>query len=130
MRPDAQYFLEQVIVNELAWMITARAGGTVVGITGNAEERTAEPGSCLRRRFWGQGFATEAAALAVKFALRPSHDLDSTRESIAGQHEFVAHGPAPSALRYGVYFRCGFHLNVATLRPNLSVLQGQSRVSD
>lgn len=70
---DARFFLDQVVPNELAWAITFRAEGVLIGVVGlvpEPENRAAELGYWLERRFWGQGIATEAASAAVEYAFQ------------------------------------------------------------
>lgn len=70
---DARFFLDRVVPDELTWAITLCAEGTFIGALGlvpNPEFAAVELGYWLGRRFWGQGFATEASSAVVEHAFR------------------------------------------------------------
>jgi RimJ/RimL family protein N-acetyltransferase len=66
---DAVFFLEEIVPKELVWIIenSAELLG-VAGLTPDADTGALELGYWLGRAFWGHGFATEAAGLAIGYA--------------------------------------------------------------
>ncbi|HUB12710.1 MAG TPA: GNAT family N-acetyltransferase [Acetobacteraceae bacterium] len=69
---DARFFLECVVPNELAWAITLRRGGELVGMVGlNQEPNQDAPelGYYVDRGHWGLGIATEAARAVVEHGI-------------------------------------------------------------
>lgn len=55
---------------EYPWAITSKETGELMGMVGlRIHEFKADIGYCLARRFWGNGFATEAATPIVSWAL-------------------------------------------------------------
>lgn len=77
------------------WAVEQREGGAFVGTVGTFVRETAEDrvelGWSLHPAYWGQGFATEAAAAALQFAL-------DTR----GAREVIAHIAAANLASLGV----------------------------
>lgn len=74
-------FLEEIVPRELVWAVTlaqpvvgqeARQGAMIgmAGLGPDDDGRCAELGYWLGRRYWGHGYATEAAAAVVRHALR------------------------------------------------------------
>jgi len=72
---DAHAFLRYAIAaaeegRELIWAIVEHATGTVIGTVGlRLQGHRVELGYALAQRHWGRGFATEAAARVVAWAL-------------------------------------------------------------
>ena len=66
---DARYFLTEVAPKEHVWAIEARGGG-LVGVIGFSpgEDAALDIGYWIGRRFWGQGYATEAGRAAIGHA--------------------------------------------------------------
>jgi RimJ/RimL family protein N-acetyltransferase len=71
------------------WAVEQREGGAVVGTVGAFFRETAEAlvelGWSLYPRYWGQGFATEAAAAALQFAI-DTHDARRVVAHIAAEN--------------------------------------------
>ncbi len=67
----ARFFLDEIVPAELAWSITDRATGEMVGVVGLApyaqEAGTIELGYYLGRDHWGRGIATEASAVVMAY---------------------------------------------------------------
>ena len=56
--------------NEFPWAITLKESGELIGMLGlRIREFKADVGYCLARKFWGKGFAAEAATAIVNWAL-------------------------------------------------------------
>ena len=56
--------------NDYPWAITSKESGELMGMVGlRIHEFKADVGYCLGRRFWGNGFVTEAATPIVSWAL-------------------------------------------------------------
>jgi len=56
--------------NEFPWAITLKESGELIGMLGlRIREFKADLGYCLARKFWGKGFAAEAATAIVNWAL-------------------------------------------------------------
>lgn len=76
---NARFFLDEIVPREWIWAITLEgsfgppeaAAGEIIGVVGLAPDERgtcAELGYWLGRRFWGLGFATEAATAVVRHA--------------------------------------------------------------
>ncbi|MGF1474212.1 MAG: GNAT family N-acetyltransferase [Geminicoccaceae bacterium] len=67
---DARFFLDEVVPNEADWKVSLRAAGEMVGIIGLRPQapNTHCLGYWYGRRYWGQGYATEAARAVVDYA--------------------------------------------------------------
>jgi len=56
--------------SDYPWAITLKDSGELIGMVGlRVHEYKADAGYCLARKFWGKGFATEAATAIVSWAL-------------------------------------------------------------
>lgn len=67
--PDARFFLDLILPAELAWAIVERGTGRMIGMAGLAPKPdTVELGYYVARDRWGEGVATEAAAVVAAFA--------------------------------------------------------------
>ena len=68
---DAHFFLREIVPHELAWAITSKNDGALLGVAGlvpHAAAETVELGYWLGQRHWGHGFATEAAQAITRYA--------------------------------------------------------------
>ena len=68
---DAVFFVEEIVPQELIWLIehaSSRVMLGVAGLTPQPDAKSFELGYWLGRAFWGQGFATEAAGLLLDHA--------------------------------------------------------------
>ena len=68
---DALFFLRAIVPNEMAWALTSRGDGRLIGIAGlapGAVPGQVELGYWLGRSYWMRGFATEAAEAIVAYA--------------------------------------------------------------
>jgi ribosomal-protein-alanine N-acetyltransferase len=69
---DAHDFLDTVVPNEWVWAITLRESRELVGMVGltpETEPDTAELGYYVARIHWGNGIATDAAGLVVRYGI-------------------------------------------------------------
>ena len=72
-REDLCFFMEQVIPREPTWALMLRASQELVGIMGLAPQpggQSAELGYYLAPRYWGQGLATEAGQVVVRWGFQ------------------------------------------------------------
>lgn len=79
---DARYFLTEVAPKEHVWAIEPR-GGEFVGVIGFSPgaDGALDIGYWIGRRFWGQGYATEAGRAVIGHARRawPGSRLTASR---------------------------------------------------
>lgn len=67
---DALFFLDNVVTSEPTWRIARRCDEALMGFVGlkPVDDEVLELGYWLGHRYWGAGFATEAAAGVVSYA--------------------------------------------------------------
>ncbi|PEQ11074.1 hypothetical protein B2G71_18705 [Novosphingobium sp. PC22D] len=69
---DAEFFLDNVVPPDLVWAILSGERHRLVGMIGlhlDRRTRAADLGYYIARPFWGQGFATEAAAAVIAYGI-------------------------------------------------------------
>ena len=109
---DFRFFMDRVVACEPTWGIVLRGTSELIGVIGLAphgESQSAELGFYVGRRYWGQGFATEAGRAIVRAAL----DVTGYARLTSGYH-------ADNQASGRVLTKLGFKLIGCSNRPCLA----------